>query len=288
METNDPRIGLDFGDYKIMRKLAQGGMGAVYIAEHEGMYKIVKFILGEAVRHPAIRERFKGECKALDPPTDPVAVAHFNEGNAHYKVRDFEKAVEEYKAGELVQAAARFDYNLGQCYRLLGKYEDATWHYERYVHSGFATAEDIEQINKWISEMKAETEQRARSAPPTEPATLQPRPARTPGIDAWYQDYFGWVLAGAGFVVGGVGVGLDANASSLRDDANRTSNQQQQVSLRNTADSRELAGTILAIGGGAILVTGIVKLAIHDHEPSMPSAVSIALSPSGVFVFGRF
>ena len=65
MEMNDPRIGLDFGDYKITRKLKEGGMGAVYLAEHEGMYKIVKFILGEAMRQPAIRERFKAECKAV-------------------------------------------------------------------------------------------------------------------------------------------------------------------------------------------------------------------------------
>jgi hypothetical protein len=54
---------------------------------------------------------------AIARPTDPAALAHFNQGNAHYKVREFAKAVEEYKAGELIQAAAIFDYNLGQCYR---------------------------------------------------------------------------------------------------------------------------------------------------------------------------
>lgn len=236
---------------------------------------------------------------AINRPTDPAAVAHFNQGNAHYKVRDFDKAVEEYKAGELVQSAAIFDYNLGQCYRQLAKYEDAIWHYERFLHSGFATPEDTAAIQKWISQMRSEMEQRAKSSPPTEPATMQPQPAPPPQaqplprphlvhVEPWYHDTFAWGLIASGVVVGGVGGWLELSAAGLRDDANKTSNQQQQNALRNSADSRALAGTILAIGGGAILVTGIVKLAIHDHEPTTSAAVSVGASPSGVFVFGRF
>lgn len=231
---------------------------------------------------------------ATNRPTDPAAVAHFNEGNAHYKVREFDKAVEEYKAGELIQAAAIFDYNLGQCYRQLAKYDDAIWHYERFLHSGFATAEDTAAIQNWISQMKAEMEQRAKSSPPTEPATMQP-PSQPPTptqqfahVDPWYSDKFGWGLVAAGVVVAGVGVGFDISASGLRDDASRTPNQQQQNALRSSADSRALAGTILAIGGGALLVTGIVKLAIHDHEPTTSTAINVGVSPSGVYVFGRF
>lgn len=65
MTEHDPRIGLDFGDYKVTRKLAEGGMGAVYLAEHpSGMRKVVKFMLGEALKIPAIRKRFENECLA--------------------------------------------------------------------------------------------------------------------------------------------------------------------------------------------------------------------------------
>ena len=65
MTMPDPRIGLDFGDYKVTRKIAEGGMGAVYLAEHSsGMRKVVKFMLGEALRIPAIRKRFENECLA--------------------------------------------------------------------------------------------------------------------------------------------------------------------------------------------------------------------------------
>lgn len=63
--THDPRIGQDFGDYIITKKLAEGGMGAVYLAEHSsGMRKVVKFMLAECLQHPGVRQRFETECMA--------------------------------------------------------------------------------------------------------------------------------------------------------------------------------------------------------------------------------
>lgn len=65
MTVHDPRIGQEFGDYVVTRKLAEGGMGAVYLAEHPGgMRKVVKYVLAECLKIPEIRERFKSECNA--------------------------------------------------------------------------------------------------------------------------------------------------------------------------------------------------------------------------------
>jgi len=235
---------------------------------------------------------------ATGRPTKPAAIAHFQQGNAHYKLRDFEQAVQEYKAAALIEPAAIFDYNLGQCYRMLAKYPDAIWHYKRYLQSGIATPEETTSITTWISEMTAEMEQRAKSTPPTEPATMQPSPAPTQRtqpalVDAapWYHDALGWGLAGAGVAVSGVGAALFANADGLRSDANIAPSQQQRDALRETADSRALTGTILAIGGSALLVTGIVKLAIHDGDRGASTQAarwSVGVSRSGVFAFGRF
>lgn len=62
---NDSRIGQDFGDYIVTRKIAEGGMGAVYLAEHpSGMRKVVKFMLAECLKEPSIRQRFEDECLA--------------------------------------------------------------------------------------------------------------------------------------------------------------------------------------------------------------------------------
>lgn len=65
MTMHDPRVGQEFGDYIVTRKLAEGGMGAVYLAEHPGgMRKVVKYVLAECLKIPEIRERFKSECNA--------------------------------------------------------------------------------------------------------------------------------------------------------------------------------------------------------------------------------
>lgn len=65
--ASDRHLGMDFGGgYLITKKIAQGGMGALYLATHpaSGMKKAVKFILEEFASNPAIAERFDRECKA--------------------------------------------------------------------------------------------------------------------------------------------------------------------------------------------------------------------------------
>lgn len=90
----DPRVGLDFGDYKVTRKISQGGMGAVYLAEHpSGMRKAVKFILDEALKVPAIRKRFENEClaaKRLKGRSGIVEIDSFGERNGElYLVMEY-------------------------------------------------------------------------------------------------------------------------------------------------------------------------------------------------------
>lgn len=228
----------------------------------------------------------------IDRPTDPAALAHFAQGNAHYKLAEFQQAIDEYKAGARIQAAARFDFNLGQCYRLLNKPQEAIFFYGRYLHSGVASPEDATQIQKWIAELNAALAPTAPTATPAPvPSPVIEPPPPTPHAAPWYHDGFGWGLAGSGLALASVGGWLEVHASSQRSDADKTPNQQQQNALRSSADSNALAGTIVLIGGGALLVTGIIKLAIHDHdpEPTMTAARwNIGVSTNAVFVFGRF
>lgn len=62
----DPMIGLAIGRFVIREKLAEGGMGAVYLAVHErlGVRKVVKVLLGEYSHNPIIRRRFEREATA--------------------------------------------------------------------------------------------------------------------------------------------------------------------------------------------------------------------------------
>lgn len=72
--ATDPLIGLTFYDYRIEKKLAQGGMGAVYLLRHKllpDIRKVLKVILPEYASHLVIRERFEREAQAVSQLKHP-------------------------------------------------------------------------------------------------------------------------------------------------------------------------------------------------------------------------
>src|SRR5262245_51186204 len=106
----------------------------------------------------------------LAKPSDVRAVEHLTTGNRHYRVREFDRAIEEFKAGSLVEDAPVFLYNLGQAYRQLGKYEDAIWHYERFLARARPTGPLKEAVEEFIRTMRDELSKAATRREPVEPA----------------------------------------------------------------------------------------------------------------------
>ena len=236
----------------------------------------------------------------LAKPKDATAQKHLAAGNKLYRVREFEKAVEEYKAGALAEDVPVFHYNLGQCYRQLGRYDDAIWHYERFLERGKPEGQMKGAVEAFVSQMKSELQKKAMTQPPTE-AAPEPKPipepaqpkvtvVRVPG-EPWYRDTIGWSLAGAGFVGIGVAAWLFASANSTEDDANAQANQSERERLRDRASSRRVVGSVVGIGSAALLVTGIVKLALRpgDREERVTTtSIDFSVSRDGIFVVGRF
>lgn len=64
----DLLIGQTIGNYLVTQKLGEGGMGAVYLAEHPGIGKKValKVLHAEYSTNPEIAERFFNEAKAVN------------------------------------------------------------------------------------------------------------------------------------------------------------------------------------------------------------------------------
>ncbi len=77
----------------------------------------------------------------LAKPKTRDARQHLERGNKLYTLRDFDKAIEEYRAGLLVEDAPVFQYNLAQAYRLSGNYQQALWFYERFEKRAHPTGE---------------------------------------------------------------------------------------------------------------------------------------------------
>lgn len=242
--------------------------------------------------------------RADDPsmakPNKAAARDRLSAGNKLYRIREFEKAAEEYKAGALIEDAPVFYYNLGQCYRQLDRYEDAIWHYERFIERGKPTGQLRGAVDAFLIQLKVELQRKAAVPAPVEPtpevkAPEPPPPppkvtkVKIPG-EPWYRDGLGWGIAGAGVVALGVGGWLLIDAKGIEDDANSQAAQSARESLRDRATTRRITGSIVGGVGVAVLVAGIVKLAMSpaDHEETVTASFSVGVSSDTVFVTGRF
>ena len=235
---------------------------------------------------------------ALSKPTAAEARSHLTFGNRLYGIRSFEEAIAEYKAGAVIEPAPVFDYNLGQCFRQLGKYEDAIWHYQRFIVRGDPRGELLDAVNSFISQMKSELDKKAMTQPPIDSAPSSS--VQHPSIQAaneplreghqaqWYHDRVGWGLAGAGVLGLTIGGGLLLSASHLYDQANSNPNQQEHNHLRDRADNRNLIGKIVGIGSVAIGMAGAIKLAIGPRHTSRTATLDISPTINGISLFGSF
>jgi serine/threonine protein kinase len=91
----DPLIGTTLGSYRVLARIGQGGMGAVYLAEHPviGRRAAVKVILPEFSRSPELIGRFHNEARAAAQLRHPSFVDVFDFGTlpdgSSYLVMDF-------------------------------------------------------------------------------------------------------------------------------------------------------------------------------------------------------
>ena len=250
----------------------------------------------------------------LAAPKDAKAAAHLKQGNRHYRLRDFQSAITEYKAGAAIEEAGVFWYNLGQCYRQLGNYEDALWYYQRFLDRGKPTGALKDSVVDFIAKMTAEKEKAATKQQPTDAggdensattatkvqATTPPVPAvtqttETPEepVDApprWYADKLGWAITGVGVAGVGAGIGLIVSSSGLADDADNATNELDRADLHDRADSRRRLGTIVTGVGAAVAIGGIIKLVLVPKQSETAPVVSAAPTSGGLAltISGRF
>jgi serine/threonine protein kinase len=107
----DPLIGQTIGNYLVKQKLGEGGMGAVYLAEHPGIGKKValKVLHSEFSGNAEIAERFFNEAKAVNNIGHPNIVDILDYGiiqSAHGQLMYF---FMEYLSGQSLSALLRSD-----------------------------------------------------------------------------------------------------------------------------------------------------------------------------------
>jgi serine/threonine-protein kinase len=92
-------LGIVIGNYQIIRKLGEGGMGAVYLGQHQllGRPAAIKVLLPELSARPDIVNRFFNEARAVTSISDPGIVQVFDFG---YHTDGSAFIVMEYLEGE--------------------------------------------------------------------------------------------------------------------------------------------------------------------------------------------
>lgn len=247
---------------------------------------------------------------ALAEPVSAEARQHFLRGNRLYRIREFAKAIEEYKASVLIEDKPVLTYNLGQCYRQLGSPEEALWYYERFLRQGKPTGELKATVEKFIEQMKRlKAEQAtkavaeltavqatnsgraphaAQTAPPSSPAPVPSPRAAAFTREPWHRDHVGLASTSVGVVGVGLGVALLLHASSLEAEANRDDHELRRIALRDRAETRRLTGTIAGIAGAGLIIGGLVKLAIRPvRAAEARPMVGVAVTNNEVIVVGR-
>jgi len=129
-------------------------------------------------------------CAAITLPArsaegDKVAAkAHFEAATRLYDIHEYAKALEEYKAAYLAKPDPAFLFNVGQCYRRLGKFDQALEFYREYLKK--APADDPNRPNVEARIRNTDNsdvfENDAPSKPSGPPVQPPPSPPQVPPI----------------------------------------------------------------------------------------------------------
>ena len=198
--------------------------------------------------------------KFLDEAPTGRAKELFAQGNQHYELGEFAKALELYKRAYQIKPLAEFLFNIGQCHRKLGQHKEAIAMYQSYL-VGVPNADNKPLVDDLIAESKgaldaadrreserlaAEQAEQLRKAREAEAMTAKER-RRTEQVKSkkrvlpWFA-----IGLGAAAIVGGATLYF----TSETDDGT-------QPTYR---DSRP-AGIGVAIGGGVLTATGLLWVA---------------------------
>jgi len=108
-----------------------------------------------------------------------VAKAHYEAGTRLYDIKEWTKALEEFKTAYLSKPDPAFLYNIGQCYRKLGQASQALEFYKEYLKKTSPADPNRANVEARVHEMERGTV--SEDEAPAKP-TVPPLPATRSGV----------------------------------------------------------------------------------------------------------
>ncbi|HEY5920604.1 MAG TPA: tetratricopeptide repeat protein, partial [Kofleriaceae bacterium] len=218
----------------------------------------------------------------LGKPTDSEAARLYREGNEHYKLGLYARAIEHYAASIALEESQAALYNIAQSHRQLGQHKEAVRYYRRLVDSTAIVGSAREHIEALIAAANSAVDKQTPPPPPPPPvvrdADVTDDVSDDTAVDAeddvpelqqqgaWYHDWVGWSLAGTGVLASGVAIGFALRGEQLQADANGEPDELAREQLQTRADSRRTWALATAMIGGGLTIAGIVKLAVNPRS----------------------
>lgn len=206
---------------------------------------------------------------ALAQTPDPLE-QRFEEAERYYKLQQYDKALEIYSELYLKTGSPEFLYNIGQCYRLLGRYDEALRSYRNFIRD----LPDSPMRGK-AEELIQETEAAKQTAASTQSSGPEPKKfpiAPTP----LYLTAAG--LGVLGGVTGALTLRSTQEAKTILDAPNGTQEQLDEQ-LRRAKITARLSDISLI---GALLVGGVgVWAGLHNQKNNTSAVIlpnQVALS----------
>jgi len=112
-----------------------------------------------------------------------AAKAHYETGTRLYDIREYDKALLEYKSAYLAQPDPAFLFNIGQCYRKLGQNAEALNFFQQYLKKAPPNDPNRRQVEARLRDIENEARLKAGAAE-TAPAPLTPVPNLPPPAPA--------------------------------------------------------------------------------------------------------
>jgi tetratricopeptide (TPR) repeat protein len=212
---------------------------------------------------------------------DPVlAEAKYEEARKFYNLGEFDIALGLYRESYLLSGEPELLFNIGQCQRQLGQYEEARNSYKAYLRDvPDSTARD--EIEELIASVEAKIGT-AESQPVVikEERTTQPfeptptKRTKTSLGDALKQSTtakVGLATAGVGLLLGGVSLSLASKANDATGDILLATQQKRSaIAVAFTSDVLFLVG-VGCVSAGWVLA-----------RQKAPQHVALSLDPSGI------
>lgn len=106
-----------------------------------------------------------------DTATETTAKTHYERGQKLFALQQFAEALDQFQLAFEAKAIPEVLFNIGQCHRNLGNYNDAIFSFKRYLQLA-PTASNRNSVEKLIAQL--EDKQPEVEAPPPRPSTNTP------------------------------------------------------------------------------------------------------------------